>query len=235
MTIKVQFIGICTHHHELGPSPQHRVVLVRADNGAYLNGNCIAPHIPKLRIDPKHVDRIEGFPYGLEPMGEAGLWRIRGVLFELEGAVGSSVVRDPSFSDVPRLQTDSARPNASHEVIHREEAACYFDLTAGTIKTIDTGHDAIATEVTVETDADPALRVTCFWNRAVSRFRLKQDAVVTIEHTGYQLGDLDADFLLHFRILETVPADAKIPPEKKTQRNKVPGDISIGCSNSQYP
>jgi hypothetical protein len=234
MPIKVRFIGICTHLKTMG-SKTHRVVLVRADNGAFLNGAPIPPHIPKLRIDPAHVTGIEGFPYGLDPMGEAGLWQIRGVTFTLEGAIGARVDRDRSFERVPRLATDTGRPAPSKEVMQLEQAACYFELGSGTIYAADAANGAINTEAIVETGDAPALVVTCFWNRMQSRIRLTPDAVINIEHTGHQRGDTDNDYLLHFRVLESVPADAKIPHGPTGPRIAPPGDISIGCSNSQYP
>lgn len=234
MSITVRFTGICTHLTELA-SKKHRVVLVRADNGAHLNDAAIPPHIPKLRIAPEHVLSITGYPHGLEPLGPDGLWQIRGVSFHLEGVLGDGVQRDGSFSDVPRLACDSPRPAASYEVTHNEQAACYFDLHTGTIiATHDSDYAPYNTEVTVEPGEGPTLVATCFWNRKSAYFHLAQDAVIDFEHTGHQKGDTDNDYLLHYRILENVPADAKVP-HNPTRVNGHPGDVSIGCSNSQYP
>lgn len=233
MAIKIHFVGICTHVTERNES--HRVVLVRADNGAYLNKKKIAPHIPKLRIDPNDITRIEGEGDGLEPTDVPGSWIIRGVAFELEGATDQSFARHSTFGDVPRLESPS-RPGPASQVVDGEQAACYFDLRSGTMR----AEQAVPSRawqavVDVETGPEPALKVTRFWDRKESRFFLKPNASITLEHTGYQRGDSDFDFLLHYRLLEDVPADAKVPKEEKAMMKKEPGDISIGCSNSQYP
>src|SRR5258708_21622201 len=90
-------------------------------------------------------------------------------------------------------------------------------------------------EAIVETNETPALRLTCFWNRSVSRIRLQPGATVVLEHTGYLHAESDNDYLLHYRVLERVPNDAKVPPTKTHSLTENLGDISAACSNSQYP
>lgn len=233
MAITIRFVGICTHITARNDN-SHRVVLVRADNGANIHGAAIPPHIPKLRIDPAEVVGIDGYPHGLEPLGPAGQWNIRGVSFKVEGATGDAVDRHQSFGDVPPLESDS-RPGPSDEVIERGQAACYFDLEKGVIHAIQASTGAWETEAIVETDGEPALRVTCFWNGSVSHIRLQPGATVVLEHTGYLHAESDKDYLLHYRVLQSVPKDAKVPPGKKRLATWKPGDISIACSNSQYP
>lgn len=233
MPITVKFTGICTHLNQVG-SPKHRVVLVRADNGANLNDAAIPPHIPKLHIDPDHIKSISGFPYGLDPLGPAGVWQIRGVEFRLDGVLGDRVERD--LSKVPHLACESQQqPASSEEVTDNGQAACYFELHAGKlISTQEKEGAPINTELTVEAGDDPVLIATCFWNKKPAYFHLTPDAVIEIEHTGHQKGDTASDFLLHYRVFEKVPRDAKIPPGSG-HRDGTPGDLSIGCSNSQYP
>jgi hypothetical protein len=235
MAITIRFVGICTHITARNDNT-HRVVLVRADHGAHLKEDAaIPPHIPKLIIDPADVLGIDGYPHGLEPMGPAGQWRIQGVLFKVDGATGDSIVRHDSFKDnVPRLKSHS-RPGPSSEVIDGEQAACYFDLEKGVIHATQAPTQAWEAHAAVETNDEPALRLTCFWNRAVSRIRLRPGATVVLEHTGYAHGESDHDYLLHYRVLEHVPGDAEVPPERKRTVLGTPGDISIACSNSQYP
>jgi hypothetical protein len=235
MAITIRFVGICTHITARNNNT-HRVVLVRADNGAHLKDAAIPPHIPKLIIDPADVVCIDGYPHGLEPMGPAGQWRIHGVSFTVSGVKGDPIARHDSFKDVPRLETESgSRPGPSAEVIDAEQAACYFDLDKGMIHASQAPTEAWETEAIVETDPEPALRVTCFWNRSVSHIRLRQGATVVLEHTGYLHSESDQDYLLHYRVLQSVPNDAKMPPGKKRAVTALPGDISIACSNSQYP
>jgi hypothetical protein len=230
MAIAVQFVGICTHLNALfGGQKTHRVVLVRADNGAFVNEARIPPHIPKLRIDPKDVTFIEGYPFGLEPAGAAGTWLIRGVSFSLEGTKDESVTRVEEFGKVPRLRSRS-KPVEDLERI----AACYFDFTGGTLTAQKPGA-AFEAIMTVKTTRKPVLVVQCFWNREVTRIGLRPEATISVEHTGFQGGDSDKDFLLHYLVFPSVPKDAPVPPEDKSALKERPGDISIGCSNSQYP
>ena len=217
----------------------HRVILVRAENGAHIGGASIPPHIPKLRIKPEDIVGIDGFPYGLEPAGDAGVWRLAGVCLTLQGTDEQSFVHEPEYDAVPRLGLlTSETPGLSKEVTQKEQAACYFDFRAGRLSAGKTIFGAISTVITVKTTETPALSVMCFWNRKTSVIRLRPNATIDIEHTGAVYGDADKDFLLHYLVLNYVPDDAKVPPEeheKKLQLEKLPGNISIGCSNSQYP
>ncbi len=232
MAITIRFVGICTHITARNDDT-HRVVLVHADHGAHLNEACIPPHIPKLIIDPVYVRGIDGYPHGLEPLGPAGQWRIQGVSFTVGGAQGDPLARS-DFAKIPLLKSKS-RPGPSSLVIDDEQAACYFDLDKGVIQAKQAATGAWETEATVETNDEPELRMTCFWNRAASSIRLRPGASVTVEHTGYLHCDSDKDYLLHYRVLEHVPKDAELPPEEQRAATRPPGDISIFCSNSQYP
>jgi hypothetical protein len=237
-TITVRFTGICTHVRFLGEGQNalHRVVLTRADHGAFLNGARIPPHIATLRIDPADIAGIDGYPYGLETLGPVGAWRLCGVTLSLEGGTGT-FTRDPNFDLVPRLETESkVKPELSSEVTEHGQAACYFDLSSGHLSAVEPAQkgDAINAVLQVETTETPGLRVTCFWNGESSLIRLRPDALIDVEHTGYPHSESDQDFLLHYRVLVSVPEDAKVPPESKSTANPH-GDIRVGCSNSQYP
>src|SRR5437773_3977695 len=181
MTITVQFTGICTHHAKLG-TPNHRVILVRADHGANLNGASIPPHIPKLRIKPKDIVSIDGYQYGLQSMGEPGLWQLCGVRLSLEGTTGNAVKRDPKFQDlIPHLEMPSEPiPTISNEVTAKEQAACYFDIDRGRVSAFREKHGAITSFLKVSTTAAPSLRVTCFWNQAESVIHLRDGAKIGV-------------------------------------------------------
>src|ERR1700759_3631992 len=109
MSVTVHFTGICTHISRLGTDAaptSHQVVLVRADNGAFINGKKIPPHIAKLVIDPADIIGIDGYPHGLEPTGEAGAWRLRGVQLAVEGVQKTQQPPfqfDDSYQLIPRL------------------------------------------------------------------------------------------------------------------------------------
>jgi hypothetical protein len=237
MSVQVTFTGICTHTRAFGPGT-HRVILVHAENGAYINSHPIPPHIPTLFIDPAHFEPIEHTIEGLKPTGKEGEWRMCGVQLSLEGALGPSLEPQPTYARIPSLgDYASVAPGPSDDVTSKGQAACYFDLSdCGRISSDETEHGARYAIWETDTDDSPALVVTPFLNRAATtRIQLKQGAKIGISHTGKQQGDSDWDFLLHYCILEYVPEDADVPHEPKFERNKNPNDISMGCSNSQYP
>ena len=127
-------------------------------------------------------------------------------------------------------------PQMSMEVVTKEQAACYFDLNGGKLSSWKTEHGAIMSRLEVETGDAPALHVKCFWNRTTSTIRLHPGAAIEISHVGTQDGESEKDFLFHYRVFDWVHPNAYVPPEaRKHAMNKAPGNISIGCSNSQYP
>ena len=235
MSLTVHFTGICTHIP--GTGGMHRVVLVRADNGAYLNDAPLPPHIPMLRIKPSDIVGISGNLDGLLQV-QAGAWRLCGVQLTLDGlTTPQELAYDASFDKIPHLNmpTDAAVPARSLEVLERGQAACYVDLSAGRLSSAETEHKAIMGRLDVEAGAAPKLRVKCFWNQETSTIDLAPGATIRIEHVGITDTDSDKDFLFHYRVFDWVHPKAHIPPEPKTRMNLPPGSVSIGCSNSQYP
>ncbi len=235
-TIQVQFTGICTHVlTELGSRPRHRVVLVRADNGAHINGRSIPPHVPKLRIDLKDIVEPYGELPGLEEL-DRGLWRMHGVGLELEGIAPERCTIDYE-TEVPRLRSPSGTlgPKINNVVMH-EQAACYFDTYDGRFTSRKLKYGAIITELTVNIADAPKLRITRFWDRKTSTIALAPGATVHIEHAGSAVGDTEYDFLLHYLIFDSIPEDVEVPVEEKLNLPaKDRNDLSAGCSNSQYP
>ncbi|HJQ39148.1 MAG TPA: hypothetical protein VKB93_18575 [Thermoanaerobaculia bacterium] len=244
MSVQVQFTGICTHHRPFG-SARHRVVLVHAEHGAYINEKYVVPpHIPKLIIGREHIDRIEGDLEGLKAIpGKDGEWQLCGVQLSLDGTVGPSRESVSTYDDIPRLgaYTDEA-PGPSIDVLEKGQAACYFEIAdCGTIssertKPVDGAYYAVWN---AETEGTPRLRVSSFWNRQTepSFIYLKDNASIHISHVGDK-EESEFDFLLHFFVLKEIPKDARVPKEDKPARKKDPNDpndISMGCSNSQYP
>ena len=242
MSITVKFTGICTHVNRPGQGGSS-VVLVYAENGAYINEKKIPPHVPTLHIRSEDIVRTEGnmrddgHPHGLEPTDKEGVWRLCGVRLKLEGTVGPLFRQE--LADIPKLSSeeDSALIQAvSFEVTAKEQASCYFDIEQHGRMTSDrTEHGAIYAILNVDTTETPALRVTCFWNREWALIHLRPGATIDVMHVGKYYGEeSDDDYLLHYRILTDIPSDAGVPEPKKTS-NRLPGNISIGCSNSQYP
>jgi len=234
MSLTVHFNGICTHIP--GTGGMHRVLLVRADNGARINDAPLPPHIPMLRIKPSDIEGIDGNMDGLLQV-QAGAWRLCGVHLTLEGtATPQALSYDESFEKIPHMKmpTDEAVPALSTEVIDKEQAACYVDLYAGKLFS-QPDHDAVMGRLEVETAGAPVLNVRCFWNQSTTRIRLRDGAEVRVEHTGALDGDSDKDFLFHYRVFDWVHRDAYVPPKPKRSREGNAGSFSIGCSNSQYP
>jgi len=242
MTITVNFMGICTHVHRPGDTAR-RVVLVGAENGARIDNHGIPPHIPRLRIDPKDIVRIEGgirmdgHPHGLDPTAERGVWQLRGVELTLEGTLDQPIsVDDDSFHRIPALSA-SGPLDISAEITMRGNAACYFVAPEGTMTAGQTLHGAWRAVLQVEPGAQPRLRAMCFWNRELTYIYLQPTATITVEQIG-ESEDSPYDFLLHYRVFNDVPEGAAVPPEElesKKRRKRGPGDISIGCSNSRFP
>jgi hypothetical protein len=233
MSLTVHFTGICTHVP--GTGGMHRVILVRADNGAHINDAPLPPHIPMLRIDPAHIAGIDGNLDGLLQT-HAGAWRLCGVQLTLGGtAEPQELTYDESFDRIPHMKMpdDDAVPPLSLEVLNNEQAACYVDLHAGKLSSIETEQKAMMGRLDVQTAGAPVLHVKCFWNQRTSAIRLRDNATIHVEHMGITDTDSDKDFLFHYRVFERVHPDAYVPPKPKA--NLPPGSVSIGCSNSQYP
>jgi hypothetical protein len=236
-SISVKFTGICTHLlWGLGTVPSRRIVLVRADHGANILGKAIPPHIPKLRINSKHLNgdykHIDGLKYLRK-----GVWQLVGAGLQLKGVADERLTPDTSYErTVPHLQSPANKIDAvDHEVVVHERAAAYFDIRGGKIKALKSKFDAVSTKLTVEISGIPELEVTCFWNRKTTSILLHPNATVNIEHTGTMLGDTAYDFLLHYLIFPGIPEDAVYPDETKKLARGNSNDISAGCSNSQYP
>jgi len=229
--LTVTFTGICTH---VTTSTLHRVVLVHAEDGAHINGAKIPPHVPTLAIHPHDILGVDGWIYGLQPTPRDGVWILRGVELSLEGIVDAVYVNEAA-TEVPHLATLTPDvPTPADDVVLNGRAACYFDITGGKLRASTSEHGAVSTVLSVMTTDKPGLRVKCFWNEESRLISLRPGAQIHIEHTGVTLGDSDLDFLLHYRVLKSIPADAAVPPKEKVQHH-LPGNISSGCSNSAYP
>ena len=240
MSVQVKFIGICTHLDNV--NGKHRVVLVHAEHGAYINTRSIPPHIPKLRVKSGDIISEPAGPIeGLKDLGIDGEWRewqLCGAELMMENPKGQSTEPEPSYGDVPKLSALTKQaPGLSAEVTVKGQAACYFDIEGGRMSSDSTEHGAIYAIWNEDSNERPVLRVTPFWNRdSITLIPLRDGAQIEITHTGKQQGDSPYDFLLHYCILNDVPGDAKVPDEnQKLNMPKNPNDITMGCSNSGYP
>jgi hypothetical protein len=232
MAVHVEFKGICTH---VTLPTMHRVVLVHGEDGAVINGRKVPPHTPTLTIDPEDILGIDGWLYGLDATPTPGVWKLSGVRLELDGASDARLASAPDYSEVPRLSalTPDAPP-LNDDVVQHGQAACYFDITQGRLAAVKNLFGAVSTVLTVATTDSPRLRVTSFWNERPRLISLRDGAFIRVEHIGSGFGETESDFLLHYRILKAIPADAGVPKEQKPKSHRK-FDISSGCSNSSYP
>jgi hypothetical protein len=103
-------------------------------------------------------------------------------------------------------------------------------------------HGASVACLDVVTDGDPVLRLLHFRGNGIPRdITLPDGAMIQLENVGpgSGKGDADHDFLLNFKIAQSIPVDARWPTDPMTcQRIAVPfsgNTVGPGCSNSNYP
>lgn len=249
--ISVYFVGICTFMQDVEgqlPGVRRRVVLVNAREPQVINGNSIPPHIPTLRIAAGDL-QLGGVPATTEN-GSVLEWQLHGCRIEIADAVGD-LQRDETFECcVPHLKV--LTPDASgisRAVVlaaRPEEASCYFDMTAGQLSAGLAGEGAAVSVLKVQTAGDsPTLRVRQFGAAEAQEFHLRSGAEIALVNVGVEgmAGDDPNDFLLHYKVLETIPENAAVPTQPATccstvlQSYILPPRLGVGpaCSNSNFP
>ena len=95
-------------------------------------------------------------------------------------------------------------------------------------------------------DAEPRLIVTRVWDQTRSTIQLKDGAYVYVFNIGQQ-SDQETDFLLHYFVTTWTPPvgiELQLPaPQVRPIREddgwqhmgRLPGGLTLGCSNSNYP
>jgi hypothetical protein len=249
--ISVYFVGICTFMqdiHEQIPGVRRRVVLVNARRPEVINGTTIPPHIPTLRIAAGDLE-VNGIPATTEN-GCVLQWELHGCKIEIVDAVGE-LQHDETFECcVPHLKVlTPAADGVSTSVVLAAESAktsCYFDLTAGQLSAGLVAEGAAVSVLKAQTASEtPVLRIQRFRTEDVQEFRLRSGAQIALMNVGLEgtTGDDTTDFLLHYKVVETVPADAAVPTTAAPCCRPLPKNyivplrlgISPGCSNASFP
>jgi hypothetical protein len=229
-TLRVFFIGVCTHLWEFtSRETEHRVVLINASRGDEINGKTIHAHHAWLLLPGR--ERPERVP-------------LPGVRLTVPNASDPDVTYDSSyFRCIPRVTTYAANlPPLSKAVVNGRDpalAAAYFDAAGRFSGGVD-DHGASIAWLDVETTGDPVLRIEGFRDNSFQERILRDGDSIQIENLGPgSTGDSDHDFLLNFKIAQSIPTDAGWPKTAMScHAAEVPfpyNTVGPGCSNSNYP
>jgi len=247
-TIKIYFIGICTHirvSEALTPGLQHRVVLVNGREPRRINGSLIEPHVPILRVRPSDL-MVNGQPAKTE-LPCILEWDLRGTRVDVVNAIGGlqyDATYDCCIPHLLKLTPDLPPP--SKEVIlgaDPTKAACYFDVSSGVFGAGYVAQGAATAVLTVTTtDEVPILRIRRFHEETEQEFHLADGAEIALCNVGLENVEDDNDFLLHYETAESIPPNAGVPSEvapccRKLTSHIIPGGLAVGpqCSNSDFP
>lgn len=238
----VEFHGICTHvsrqrFPEL-PVP-HRVLLVNASGPTYLNTVHIPRHVASVTWPDGTTYAVAGVSLMLAV--EAHLTEPRPLTLHLEDL--------PNLTELME-EIAPLSPPARHMVFNpsAEDVACYFDISFGTLSAAINDHDAAYTTLTVESEHPLVLNAAPFGGTTLPSPQLAQPLRLTGESLMV-VANVDAtavrktmaDFLLHYRFAERMPAVPQIPqlPTLRRLPRRPPRakftTIGAGCSNSNYP
>ena len=250
--ITVYFVGICTFMQDVEerlPGVRRRVVMVNARQPEVINQTTIPPHIPTLRIAASDLE-VNGVPATTEN-GCILQWELHGCKIEIVDAVGE-LKHDETFECcVPHLKvlTPDADGISTSVVLAAESdvTSCYFDLTAGQLSAGLVAEGAAVSVLKAQTASEtPVLRIQRFRTDDVQEFHLRSGAQIALMNVGLEgmPGDDTNDFLLHYKVVETIPANAAVPttsapccrplPPSYIVRHERLG-ISPGCSNASFP
>jgi hypothetical protein len=212
--ITIKFRGLCTHFLNQpvgkdGAVVKHRVVLSNAAAARYGVVNiegfeqnvayALCPHIPAIAL--KQGDWIQ-----LPSMAgaiECGVL-YAGVQLEILNPATPGLWYSEEWSRIPRLQDYVPEYNLAPGVVAGVNARCHFDLTAGKVEVTPEDEPAVHATVTVETDAEPILRVTPFYcldgNPPYTDFKLNSGSELYVGTVGVNCGEEAAnlDFMLHY-------------------------------------
>jgi hypothetical protein len=233
-TLTIYFVGICSHLRPDSPesTDPHRAVLVNAREGHPPRG--IQPHHPRLLVRSEDI--------------------ITGTIPPLTGVTITVRDRDakPNYSEefgrcIPHLMSYTqelveVNPDVTVER-NPARTAGFIDVHGGIWNAGVDEKGAAVAYVKIQTDTeDVALNIKPFDDSMVHDLVLKDNAEIQVENTGRSFGDHDHDFLLHFLIMNRIPADARWPEQGDLTCQALPrplpwdgGTIGPGCSNSNYP
>lgn len=246
--VTVYFGGICTHIRTPN-TPQgvaHRVVLVNGVVNTTINEHAIASHVAAVEFSADDLLSASNIRLP-EPIDGKISWQVGGARLTIANASPVGLSYSSNWSTcIPSLT--QLTPNAgslSAQVVDASDqllASCYFDVNDGVFNAgTDNSRAAIAVLQCAVDGDDPVISAESFvWGSG--SFTLRSGAAVHVTNFGSGPGkDSAYDFLLHYRVLQSIPPDARVPlgtggcPPLNVQLVPKPLDVGPGCSNSAYP
>lgn len=247
-TVTVRFLGLNVHfnrernrrhdyHHDL---PPHRVVVPHFTTLMIWNGD-IPVHRPVISFEPALPIELPC----MVPAGWTGGYLLSGQTLRVTGGKADGfhdhLACVPSLTQVwPDMEVDP------YVVVNRAgRAAAYFDIHHGHLRLLK--HQAsAATELTIAHESAPMLEIDCWAGNHHHTVVLPPDVVITVSNTAQpEKPDGDSDFVLSFAVASQLPPSELHDRDSWKQslgaaakcidRSPEPGDLGIGCSNSQYP
>lgn len=205
------------------------MILVNASaaEGTWINGEKIEPHDARLWLNRDDQRPLAGVRLSLNTESE-------------------SVHYDDSFRTcIPHAsEFTSSLPSPSEQVVRNtspDRVAAYFDAAGMFVGARDSNGASFAI-LTVTTNDPPVLTIKSFeYGSQPETIELEDGAILQIENLGRtERNDSDHDFLLHFKVGESIPTDARWPTNPRTCANIVEppysrNTVGPGCSNSDYP
>jgi len=242
----IKFVGICVHVNQTNfpelPSP-HRVIFL-ANAKPLIDPRqphlAATPHAPKLFLMVPAMIALDC----VASNGAGDTFELHRVTLSVPNAKPPFVL-DPTLESVPHLR-DLGAGEADRGVIldGREPVAAYFDVEAGTLSAcVNGGRDgAVITTLRMETSGAPKLRVKCMDGDGAKDLEFSEDSVVlSIANLAIDGKDNDADYLLNFKVCQSMPEHPKPPvtpeglPKCGPQDPRITDDFNSACSNSNYP
>ncbi|MDP9191527.1 MAG: hypothetical protein M3P06_07475, partial [Acidobacteriota bacterium] len=189
-TIKIYFVGICTHMHLIEselPGYQHRVVLVNGRVPRMINKTPIPSHNPTLRISASDIV-LNGEPAKSE-VNHVIEWDLMGTYASVANGIGE-LTYDATFECcIPHLKVLTPDlPGPSPEVVlgaDPQRASCYFNVTHGNFSAGYIANGASIAVLTVTTtDEEPILQVRKFRETTIQDIRLRSGAEIAFMNAG---------------------------------------------------
>lgn len=239
MTTTIDFVGICTH---LPMPPDHRVVLVNGTSGLRVDGDVRVAGSQKKIAIPPHFATIEfkqgefivrkGTAFGGTTIELGKRYPLTGVHVHQRENVDLPLLYSRSWSDMPKLtrHAQAFSWSLSRDVTEYGRVSAYVEVRGGTFGTKTLPSGMVYAHLEIE---DPAqIELVHIWSgQPIGVIEPGKDAHIVIRNEpDTPAGESDLDFLLHYRIFDSLPFDIS-PPKSKVG---IPGPAA-GCSNSLYP
>jgi hypothetical protein len=245
-TVRMKFIGICTHVLIPVGEWQHRVVLpVPFKTG--VPEHAARLHVPKAAAGEQAIDRFANGTSVVRATDTAEHWvlHLRGAELQVLDPMGPFGFEAPFQCGVFKLnQFTNGAPlgNVDREVWDGRKSArahAYFNVARGMFFAERRGESSAAQLQIPTNGASATLEAKDFSTGRVTTLSLDGAPELEIRHT-FPSHD-NSHFKLHFELVQTMPKDPTFPekPAPCLPPPIVPPDpgqgLGAGCSNSQFP